>query len=106
MKQKGGDRFSGVYHVPEHNPKVRAVRKHAAKRFQERFGEELDGKLLDEIIRDIQYGRAKFIGKQSNKISIFEVQKKNKQIRVVYDKKYNTPVTFLTMDMNPYVMER
>lgn len=75
--------------------KKKAQRKHAKRRLKERYNIKLSKKLRKSIISDIQKGRAYFLYKQSNRISIFSVQIKKHTVKVVYDCKRQEIVTFL-----------
>jgi len=64
---------------------------HARRRAYERYGVFILPGAMDALVKTIQKGRAQFVKRQSNRISIFDVDNK----RVVYDRKRKTIVTFL-----------
>lgn len=57
--------------------------RHAQKRANERFGINLSSDRQQILIRQIQQGNAKFVIKQSNRITIFDVEHEGNTIRVV-----------------------
>lgn len=75
--------------------------RHVQKRAIERFGINLSEAQQQALIRQIQQGNAKFVIKQSNRITIFDVEHEGNTIRVVYDKDRKSLATVLTTDMNP-----
>ena len=60
--------------------------RHARKRFQQRFGVILTKDLKTRILNLIHKGYASFVEKQSNRISLFDIEVEGQKIRVVYDK--------------------
>lgn len=68
---------------------------HARKRFAQRFGIFLTKKLKAEIVQMIHNGFATFVEKQTNRVSLFDVQIEGKTIRVVYDKQRKNIVSAL-----------
>ena len=78
--------------------KHKTIKKHAKERAGERFGIIFDQKTHDEVIKIIQDGKAKFVERQSNRITLFDVFIDGKECRVVYDKERKTIVTFLNKD--------
>lgn len=68
---------------------------HAKKRAAERYGINLDKTTRRAIKEQISQGKSKFIEKQSNRISVHEVEIKGQQIKVVYDKNRKNIVTIL-----------
>lgn len=79
--------------------KASCQRYHAKKRALERFDVSLTTADLNLVVQMIQDGRATFIEKQSNRVSVFAVIINDKKVNVVYDKTRKTIVTFLTDDM-------
>jgi len=69
--------------------------KHARKRFEKRFGIDLNENQYTQLVNRVKKGRAHFIRRQSNRISIWDVKFEGKKIRVVYDKKTAAIVTAL-----------
>jgi hypothetical protein len=79
--------------------KTKAERRHAIRRFAQRFPKELTNHEYDELVRQIQSGRAKFIEKQSNRVSVFEVKTSGITAIAIYDKSRKTIITFITPEM-------
>jgi hypothetical protein len=79
--------------------KADTQRKHAMRRFTERFSKELRDCEYDLIIKHIQTNQAKFIEKQSNRLSVFKVRVENINAFAVYDKQRKTIVTFINETM-------
>lgn len=65
------------------------------KKTRQRFGIEANKTDLDNIIEQIESGRAIFIEKQSNRVSAFLVELKDIKMAVIYDKQRNMVVTCL-----------
>lgn len=72
---------------------------HAIRRARERFDFSLDYATYQKIGDQIRAGNAKFVERQSNRISLFEVELNGESCVAVYDRKRHTVVTFLTMEM-------
>ena len=62
----------------------------------ERFEFDLTKHKLKEIILQIQKGKAEFIERKSNRLTVFRLNYESKIMDVLYDKKRKTIVTFLT----------
>lgn len=75
--------------------KADCQRIHATKRAKERFDLDLNSKDYDQLVNMIQKGKAKFLRKQSNRVSLFNVNFKEQDMDIVYDKNRKTVVTFL-----------
>jgi len=73
--------------------KTKAERIHARVRLAVRYG--LESSALDEAVKQIQGGRAHFIESQSHRVSVFDVELRGKQVRVVYDKERGQLITAL-----------
>ena len=74
-------------------------KKHAMRRFKERFGIELTSSQYKGAIRKIQSGKAKFIERQSVSVTVFKIIVCGIEVVAVYDKSRGRIVTFLTEDM-------
>ena len=72
--------------------KKQTQKRHFKSACETRVGEILDS---DEITKLIQQRKLKFIDKQSNKITRWKYTHNNRDYMVVYDKKYNQPVTIM-----------
>jgi hypothetical protein len=75
--------------------KKRAMTAHAKRRFMLRYGRCLSKALTESIIGKIQKGQAFCVEKQSNRVSIFDVEHEEQIIRVVYDRTRKVIITAL-----------
>ena len=71
--------------------KRKAQIKHAMRRARERFGVEVSPGVLHDYVRRIQNREAKFVERQSNRITVWDLDGK----RLVYDKQRKMIVTIL-----------
>lgn len=71
---------------------------HAKKRAEQRYGVTLNRHGLRDLVEDIRSGRAQFVERQSNRITLWFVQLGDKTARAVYDKQRGTIVTFLPLE--------
>ena len=69
--------------------------KHAVRRIALRLDTDTPRQAQDAIVADIQKGRAKFILKQSNRITHWEVCYNGKTVIAVYDRKRKILATVL-----------
>jgi hypothetical protein len=79
--------------------KAESQRAHACRRASERYDLQLSDEKLASLVRQIMTGRAQFIEKQSNRVSIFQVDVEGRHAFVAYDKHRKSIITFLTHDM-------
>jgi len=70
-------------------------KRHARRRAAERYELDLHQDAQAAIVRAIQGGEARFIRKQSQRVSVWEVEHGGRRLPVVYDKKRKTIVTVL-----------
>ena len=63
---------------------------HFKQRVRERYGLEINSHDRFDMLRQVQSGRATFVDKQSLSRTIFIVNVKNTDIKVVYDKTRKT----------------
>ncbi len=75
--------------------KNKAQKIHAKRRFLERHGIEFTAKKEQFFVDQIQSGKATFIQKRTNRISIFEVIYDGKPYQVAYDKHRHSIATVL-----------
>jgi len=75
--------------------KAAAERKHAKRRMAERFGISVGDETLREVVLAIQQGKATFVRKQSNRVTLWEVMIHDILTRVVYDKNTKEIITIL-----------
>lgn len=83
-----------------------AERIHAERRFIQRFGELLTEEDYNAIRNRIYKGKYEFIGKQSNRVSIFKGEIKGFNVLIVYDKIRKQIATFIPADISqccPYL---
>ena len=78
--------------------KSRALFIHAKNRAKERFGIDMNADVHREIVDIIQKNKAKFVQRQSNRVTIWDVDYRYYKLRVVYDKNRGQVVTFLNRD--------
>lgn len=65
--------------------KIFNQRIHAKKRLQQRFGININRHEYQELVKQIKCGRAKFLKRESNRVTLFLVEWQGRYIRVVYD---------------------
>jgi Na+/H+-translocating membrane pyrophosphatase len=75
--------------------KAIAERTHAKRRAYERLGVHVGNETLREIVQAIQKGQAKFICRESNRVTVFEYPVHDIPAWVVYDKHTKQIVTIL-----------
>ncbi len=75
--------------------KYKRVKRHLRKRMQQRLGLRLHKHRHQEMISQIQNGVAKFIKRQSNRITLWILEVEGNQVKVVYDSKRKQIVTVL-----------
>lgn len=80
--------------------KASCQRIHAKRRALQRFAIDLDYAKQDQIIQMIQKGKAKFISRDSIRVSIFAVEFEGKLLKVVYDADRKTLASVLPMAKN------
>ena len=74
------------------NLKKQTQNRHFNNACENRAGEVLDSK---EITKQIQNGELEFLDRQSNKITRWKYNHNGKDYIIVYDKKFNQPVTII-----------
>ncbi len=77
------------------NYKAIAERRHASRRARERYDLRYNRHDRHDIVQQIQTGRAKFVERQSGRVSVFDITHQGVSARVVYDKHRKEIVTFL-----------
>jgi len=68
---------------------------HSQKRALERYGLQYTKELKEGILAKIMSGDAKFIDRQSNRVTIWDVHTQGKEVRVVYDKQRKNIASFI-----------
>lgn len=66
--------------------KAKAERKHCLHRLRERFGVNLSENDYYGIINQIQNNKAKFVDRQSNRVTIWQLVIQQQDVVVCYDK--------------------
>ncbi len=75
--------------------KAKCQIKHCKRRALERYGVMLSRRQIADLVSQIQTGKAKFIERQSHRVSKFLVHLGERDISCIYDNKRKTLVTFL-----------
>ena len=73
--------------------KKKAQKSHLARRMNTRFGIHLTDELLKSMLTRIQNGKAHFVEKQSNRVSLFKLEVQGEMLVLVYDKERKSIVT-------------
>lgn len=81
------------------NSKAKAQKSHAKRRASERLGVELNKEGYRALVAQIRDGRAKFLERQSLRVSLFAVDVAGSPAVAVYDRQRKTIATLLTMEM-------
>ena len=81
--------------------KQKQQRSHFLRRVKERFGLYLKDNDIHNIIQMITTGNADFIEKQSNRVSIHQVEYQGTIMHVCYDRQRGELVTALFPEGNP-----
>ena len=71
---------------------------HARKRAQERLGLNLSVNRQNEIVGMIQRSECVFVRKDSNRVSVFDVEFEQETFRVAYDRHRKSLATIMTKD--------
>ena len=78
--------------------KEKSQKKHTVMRALLRFGIELSNGMHESIVSSIQAGTAKFLEKQSNRVSVFKVDAEVQPVAVAYDKKRGSIATMMPIE--------
>ncbi len=78
--------------------KRRDQQRHAQQRALARTGLNIGQRQQDAIVDKIRTGEAVFVRKESNRISVFDVEYEETTLRVVYDKQRKSLATIMTTD--------
>jgi len=92
---KGGDLMGLKKLIRKSKGKKKNQIKHARKRFLKRFEIDLNDNQYMQLVNRIQKGRAELVRRQSNRVSIWDIEFEDQMIRVVYDKRTKAIVTAL-----------
>ena len=80
------------------NDKATRQRAHAKRRALERYGLDINRRRMKEIVVLLQAGLAEFLERQSCRISLWKMNIDGVDVRVVYDNKRKTIVSFLPLE--------
>ncbi len=69
--------------------------RHARRRFKTRFDISLNANQYIQLVNRIKKGKGIFVRRQSNRVTIWDIDFEGQLIRVVYDKKTSAIVTAL-----------
>lgn len=82
-------------------PKAASQEIHARRAAQKRYGVDVGLLGMCEIREQIQSGRSRCLERQSNRVTIHEVEWSGMPMVAVYDTIRHTLVTFLPLDFQP-----
>lgn len=91
----GYNPYMTYYAATKNKGKKYAQSAHAKRRAAERYNVVVSSDDLKTVVQRIQSGRCTLLQKQSNRVSLFDVDIHGTVYRVVYDKKRHSIVTFL-----------
>lgn len=74
------------------------LRAHSMQRAAQRYGVTLNGETRARIIAEIRGGRSRMVKRQSNRVTIHDLELDGKRLRVVYDRHRAELVTFLPLE--------
>lgn len=86
--------------------KEESQRIHARVRAAERFGLNLVRRDIEAIVTEIREGRAEFLGRLSNRLTVFRLRYGEVDMKVVYDSSRKTLASVLRPEMPVTVMGR
>ena len=87
------------------NAKQKAERVHAKRRAKSRYGLDFTKEVRRSFKTIIQSNKAKFVLRQSRRVSVFEIPYDNKTYKVVYDKLRGEIVTFLPSEGDTHELD-
>ena len=79
--------------------KSKAQRAHAIRRARERYGIDLNRDQYTALCASLRKGAGIFLGRQSNRLTVWRLVVAERACNVVYDKQRGTIVTFLPLDI-------
>ena len=85
--------------------KKTAQKLHLRSRARTRFGLELTPEDHEALVETVAHGRRTFLGRQSNRVSVFLVEFGGREMKVIYDRSRGTVVTALPPDADVWVLE-
>ena len=78
--------------------KKTSERIHAKRRALQRYNLEFTKKVRNQIKSKIQSNGAKFLHRQSRRVTVWEIDHENRKFKVVYDTMRGEIVTFLPLE--------
>ena len=78
-----------------HTKKAIRARAHTRRRARERYGIDLTTENQKKVVRSIQEGRGFFLGRQSLRVTEWDVPFEDVKLRVIYDSEREVLVTCL-----------
>ena len=85
---------------PRHKlSKTKMLKGHFKKRYHERVGVECNKETYKNMVYNIQHHKLFFIGKQSNRVSLWSTTIEGKDFIVAFDHSRQTPITILFKKM-------
>lgn len=76
--------------------KVRSLKAHSKDRSTRRYGLTLTNEDLRLLVRKIQCGKGEFVEKQSNRITRWKIEHRDRMWDLIYDKERHRIVTCLS----------
>lgn len=94
--------------LEKQSDKSRAEYFHAQRRASERYGIAVTPEIYTSLCKDIQSAsqNTEYVGKQTNRITVWAVQHECHRLLAVYDKQRHRIVTFLPPDVEVQVRAR
>ena len=83
------------------NSKQQAERIHAKRRAKSRYNLDFTKEVRRTFNTIIHNNKAKFLWRQSRRVSVLEIPYENKTYKVVYDRTRKEIVTFLPIEVEP-----
>jgi hypothetical protein len=83
-------------------PKAKTERRHALRRFRERFGFSVHDHEYVEIVRKIQNNEAKYLARQSNRVTLWQQNVRGEEVVLFYDKMRKEIVTVLNISQTQW----
>ncbi len=75
--------------------KAKSMWQHARLRAAQRYGLDLSNADEQDLVAQIQSGRARFVASQSHRVTLWDVETRQGPARVCYDKQRKAIITFL-----------
>ena len=82
--------------MPRRRSKKRDQQRHTQQRAMARTGLNISARQQEAIVQMIQRGEGTLIRKQSNRVSVFDVDYEETTLRIVYDRHRKSIATIMT----------